>query len=304
MKSVVFKRGVLAGAAFLLVMGVAGCSTNDGTSSSTNSSSKVKETTESSVKKVTSQDIIDELELKKVDENADTKTKNEVLVENKEKIEAAGYLVINANMIFIQKYESAKASLVARNLKVKGVKSEPTSDSDSAGKIISTDYPDAIKFTSGYIGPAIKVMTEGDKVILNYYEGTTTSSSEKTEKTEKTSEKQTKNDDVISELGLEKTEDYSSAVYVKNREKLENAGYLVISNNDVFNSNYDSVKENLEELGLKVTGNEGKSAEGDKTAGNIYETNYPNAIKLSSKYLGSALRVLSEGDKVIVTYYK
>jgi|GEM_PF-5480741 len=301
MKSVVFKRGLLAGATFLLVMGLAGCSTNDGTSSSTNSSSKVKETTESSVKKVTSQDIIDELELKKVDENADSKTENAILVENKEKIEAAGYPVINANTIYVQKYESAKASLEARNLKVKGIKSESSSDSDNVGEIISTDYPDEIKFTSGYIGSAIKVMTEGDRVILNYYGGTTTSSSEKTEKT---SAKQTKNDDVISELGLEKTEDYSSAVYVKNREKLENAGYLVISNNDVFNSNYDSVKENLEELGLKVTGNEGKSAEGDKTAGNIYETNYPNAIKLSSKYLGSALRVLSEGDKVIVTYYK
>lgn len=144
-------------------------------------------------------------------------------------------------------------------------------------------------------------MREGDRVILNYYEGTTTSSSEKTEKT---STKQTKNDDIISKLGLEKTDDYDSAVYVKNREKLENAGYLVISNNDVFDSNYNSVKENLEELGLKVTGNEGKSAEGDKTAGNIYETNYPSAIKLGSKYIGSALRVLSEGDKVIVTYYK
>lgn len=289
------------GLAFLLGLGLSGCSANTETSTSTSSSNKNNESTESSVKKVTSQELIDELELKKVDENADSKAENAVLVENKEKLEAAGYIIINANTIFVQKYESAKASLEARDLKVKGIRSELPSDSDKSGEIISTDYPDAIKFTSGYVGSAIEVMTKSDRVILNYYEETTTSSSEKTDNP---SVNPTKNGDVISKLGLEKTEDYSSEVYIRNREKLENAGYIVISNNDVFNSNYDSVKENLEELGLKVTGNEGKSAEGDETARNIYETNYPNAIKFGSKYLGSASRVLSKGDKVIVTYYK
>ncbi|WP_321383485.1 hypothetical protein [uncultured Enterococcus sp.] len=102
-------------------------------------------------------------------------------------------------------------------------------------------------------------------------------------------------------MGLEGAEECTSD---NNREKLEEAGYIVVNNNEVYNANYESVKATLEAIRLKVTANAGETAGEDETVGNIYESNYPNQLKFSSDYVGAALRVLSKGDQVIVTYYK
>lgn len=308
-KRILVKKCLSVGVVLIAVVGLAACSSDD--SATSTSSSTIESTSESEAppKRLTKQEVIDELGLEKTeDRNSD------IFASNIEKLEQAGYIIINSNDVYGGIYESEKAVLEAKNLKVKGIKS-PAKDTITAGRIFETNYPQEIGLSTEYIGPSYKILSKGDQVILNYYdaeemdesESSQTDDSETEDSSEKTTTKKagsSSSQKLIKELDLEETEDHDSSIYVENREKLEDAGYIVINNSEVFNKDFDTVKATLEAQGLKVKGTEGKAAEGDKAAGSIYETNYPQQIKFSTNYLGTALRVLTEGDQVIVTYYK